>query len=176
MVEVKSGVSAFCAEAFVFHDSDGKPLAEPRVGMLAMLASDLKALGSRGQSTLIAQAYGLIAEGLILTKHVFQGLQRPLRTDGNGSADREKLVYSRKPSFDYAWRGDGATGKHVRLDAPPARVFAVYVSPNVRHREDFQKIDGWINHWAWIDEDAVLSEAPKEWVDRYDSKLWTRQG
>lgn len=176
MVEVKSGVSAFCAEAFVFHDSEGEPLPEPRVGLLAMLASDLKLLGARGQSTAIAQAYGLIAEGMILSKHVFQGLQRPLRTDGNGFADREKLVYSRKPSFDYIWQGDGPTGKHVRTDAPKARVFAVYVSPNVRHRTEFPTIDGWINHWAWIDEDAVLPEAPIGWVDRYDSKLWTEQG
>ncbi len=83
MVEVKSGVSAFCAEAFVFHDGEGKLLSEPRVGLLAMLASDFKLLATRGQSIAIAQAYGLIAEGMILSKHVFHGLQRPLRTDGN---------------------------------------------------------------------------------------------
>ena len=107
-------------------------------------------------------------------RHVFVGLQRPLLTDGDETADAEKLAYSRKPAFDYAWRGSKFDGNLEQLDAPPSAVFTVLVSPNVKHRKDFPMVDGWINHWTWVAEDPVLPEAPVGWVDRYEAKLWTR--
>lgn len=47
------------------------------------------------------------------------------------------------------------------------------VSPNERHRDKVPQIDGWIDHWNWTQEDSVLSEAPINWIDRYDKKLFT---
>ncbi len=34
-------------------------------------------------------------------------------------------------------------------------------------------IDGWVERWNWVREDMGLSEAPIDWVDRYDEKLIT---
>lgn len=47
-------------------------------------------------------------------------------------------------------------------------------SPNVRHREKYGEVECFIAAWNWIEEDSVLAEAPIEWVDRYDRKLWSR--
>lgn len=173
--EIKPGVFAHCFDAFVFHDHEGRRLSSLKAGTLALLVSDLRAFALRGQATAIAQFYGLLDRGsLMLTKHVFAGLQRPLLTDGNHGADAEKLVYSRKPSFDYLWSGSKHNGNVQQVDAPSSAVFTVLVSPNVKHRTDYPTVDGWINYWTWVDEDPVLPEAPVGWVDRYDSKLWTR--
>ncbi|WP_291996725.1 hypothetical protein [Candidatus Accumulibacter sp. ACC012] len=172
--ELKPGIHAHCFEAYVFHDTAGKRLATPKVGNLALLVTDLRAIASRGQSTAIAQFYGLLCGGMILTKHVFVGLQRPLLTDGNNGADAEKLVYTRKPECDYLWAGTKHDGDYERIGAPPSSVFTVLVSPNVKHRADFPDVDGWINYWTWVEEDSFLPEAPVDWVDRYEARLWTR--
>ena len=165
---------AHCFDAYVFHDAAGKRLSAPKLGTLALLVTDLRAFANRGQSTAIAQFYGLLELGLIQAKHVFVGLQRPLLTDGDNAADAEKLAYVRKPPFDYLWVGSKFAGNLTEVDAPAKAVFAVLVTPNVKHRTDFPSVDGWINHWTWIDEDPVLPEAPVGWVDRYEAKLWTR--
>jgi hypothetical protein len=145
-----------------------------RAGRLGMLKSDLSAIAKRGQSTAIAQMFGLVLPGTILAAHLFRGLKRPLFTDGNMKADADKLIYSRKPSFDCVWSGTPHDGVISRVDPPQGCVLAVFVSPNMRHRESYPQIDGWINYWTWIDEDQALPEAPIEWIGRYDKRLWTR--
>jgi hypothetical protein len=110
---------------------------------------------------------------LILTRHIFEGLERPLHCDGSQTGDSTKLVYTRKPTRDVEWSG-GKHGGPIERAAPKGCVFGVIVSPNARHREQYPPIDGWINHWAWADEDTGLPEAPIDWVDRYTAKLWTR--
>lgn len=151
-----------------------KPAAPTATGKLGLLCSDMHQIMARGDSTLVAQFYELVVPGTILTKHVFLGLQRPLRTDGNSSADREMLVYTRKPAYDAVWVG-GRDGHVKRVDAPAGCVLTVIVRPNYgKHHAEFPEIDGWINHWAWVEEDEALSGASKQWVDRYIMKLWTR--
>src|SRR5438105_1774880 len=98
--ELRPGVYGHLFEAPVCWGIGGAPLDSPVVGHVALLSSDLRAHAERGHSTVIAQFYGLFENGLMDTKHVFQGLQRPLRTDGNNSADAEKFVFVRKPAFD----------------------------------------------------------------------------
>ena len=44
-----------------------------------------------------------------------------------------------------------------------------------QNKEEFPDIAGWLDHWNWVDEDTCLNEAPDDWVDRYDRKLWTRE-
>ena len=145
----------------------------PVVGKLAMLCADLKNMACRGDLTLVAQFYELVIPGTILAKHVFRGLDRPLLADGDCDADKQKLVYTRKPAYDYLWSG-GRDGAPLQLDAPVARVFAVHVTPNVKHKDTYPEIAGWIDHWTWVEEDAGLPEATIGWVDRYEEKLWTR--
>ncbi|HEB85790.1 MAG TPA: hypothetical protein ENI68_02070 [Gammaproteobacteria bacterium] len=85
-------------------------LVEVKFGLLA---SDLKKYAQRGQASAIAQFYMLVVPGLILTRHIFRGLERPLYCDGDMDADGSKLVYSRAPTLDYEWAG-GAQGEPVR--------------------------------------------------------------
>ena len=82
---------------------------------LGLLADDLKKLGERHLATAIAQFYMLVCPGLILAKHIFRGLERPLYCDGDMEADGNKLIYSRKPSFDYEWSG-GPNGQEIQRD------------------------------------------------------------
>ena len=122
----------------------------PRVGRLALLCKDLQAYGKRGEATAIAQFYGLVLPGMILTKHVFKGLRRPLLTDGDRSADKAMLVYTRSPSYDYIWVGE-ADGHIEQVNAPKGKVFAVITRPNnQKHVDSFPDVDSWINAWCWI--------------------------
>jgi hypothetical protein len=172
--QVGNGQWAYCVDAYVF-GKDGQQ-TPPKVGTLAILCKDLQAFGNRGEAVPIAQFYELVIPGTILTKHVFQGLQRPLRTDGDSSADEKMLIYARKPSFNSVWYR-GPQGHSHRTDAPVGKVFVVIVMPNnSKHCAQYPEVDGWINAWTWIDEDPGLSEAPVKWVDRYRTKLWTRGG
>jgi hypothetical protein len=171
--ELKPPVNVFSIDAFVF-DEVKRP-QDARVGKLGFLESDLKLVAKRGQSVAIAQFYGLVLTGTILTKHVFSGLRRPMLTDGDLAADKACLVYTRKPAFDFRWAGSPTDGGIEQIAAPPGAVFAIYTSKNLRHRDAFPEIDGWINYWAWVDEDQGLSEAPIDWVGRYEEKLWTRE-
>lgn len=164
------GEFAYCADAFVF---DG---TTPRDGQLALLCKDLQAYGARGEATSIAQFYGLVLPGLILARHVFVGLRRPLLTDGDKDADKAMLVYTRKPAYDYVWVGGPHDGHIEQMAVPAGKVFVVIARPNhTKHTETYPDIDGWINAWCWVDEDAMLGEAPTDWVDRYDDKLWSRE-
>ncbi len=146
--------------------------ADPEIKLFGLRYDDLKQYGDRGQATTIAQFYKLVQPGLILTHHIFKGLERRLCCDDDMEGDRNKLVYVRKPSYDFYWEG-GPQGKAVRCDAPQGQVFAVIVSPNINHREQYPDIVGWLDRWNWVDEDTCLSEAPDDWFDRYESKLWT---
>lgn len=144
-----------------------------RDGVFALPSKDLQEYGRRGQGAKIAQFYKLVLPGLILTRHVFVGLRRGLFNDDNADSDTEKLVYTRKPTFDVEWEG-GKHGKVANKPPPAQAVFAVIVSPNIKHRDKFPEIDGYIGTWNWLREDTVLAEAPVDWVDRYDRKIWTR--
>jgi hypothetical protein len=122
----------------------------------------------------MAQLFELVAPGLILTRHIFRGLQRPLYCDDDPQGDERKLIYTRRPSADYEWIG-GPQGTTVRRPAPAGHVFVVIISPNLRHREQYANVDGWIERWNWVKEDNGLAEAPVQWVDRYRQKLWSRE-
>jgi hypothetical protein len=88
--------------------------------------------------------------------------------------DKNKYVFSRKPSLDYVWEG-GARGDAVQKKAPDGSVFVVIISENDRHKDKFPEVDGWIDRWNWVREDEGLRDAPSGWVDRYKEKIWTRR-
>jgi hypothetical protein len=163
----------YCVDAFVF-DPEPTPGAEPHDGLLGFRKSDFVRIAERGQSTMIAQFYGLVADGMIQTRHVFRGLRRPATVDDNSNADSRILTYTRKPARDCVWNGSPFEGRVERIAPPSGAVFVVHVTPNTTQAADYPEIRGWINHWTWVDEDAALSEAPVEWVSRYQERLWTR--
>lgn len=175
---------AIDVEVVYMHDEavylvDGKAIIketdDPIDTKFGMLGSELQKYGKRGQATSIAQFYKLVVPGLILSRHIFVGLKRPLFCDNSMEGDEEKLIYTRKPVSDYEWVG-GRTGKPIERSAPLSCVFAVIISPNIRHKETFPNIHGWIERWNWLEEDSGLPEAPIDWVDRYEKKIFTRRG
>lgn len=168
VIKTKSGKYLFVADGWVCTAS-GK-VEEGRFGLLT---DSLKEYGARGQATAIAQFYGLVVPGLILTEHIFEGLDRPLYCDKDKKGDEDKLVHTRKPAWDYEWPS-GCDGSHVKVLAPADSVFVVVVSPNKNHKNGFPEIDGWIERWNWVTEDSGLPGAPIGWIDRYKKKLWTR--
>jgi hypothetical protein len=146
-----------------------------RIGRLGFLQNDLIPILDRGEKDGFASFCGNVCGGMIMTRHIFRGLTRPLLTDDNTKADQKIHVYTWKPAVDWIWEGDKYAGKLV--DVPPQAeglVFAVIVSPNEKHKANFPEFDGWVSGWNWVDEDKGLKEAPQGWVDRFQEKLWTR--
>ena len=163
-----NGEIVFLVDAKFLKD---KELVDVKFGLRT---AELKRRAKFGLFSEIAQFYTLVNDGLILTKHAFCGLERPLYCHDSCDGDQEKLVYSRKPMIDYEWVG-GRDGRPVRKNAPKGHVFVVIVSPNRKHKELYPEVECWIEHWAWIEEDQGLSQAPVNWVDRFKSKLWTQE-
>lgn len=163
-IELCDGKYVFLADGWL----EGKEIK------YGLLAEDLKvALRHNGRSY-VAQFYGLVIPGLILTRHQFRGLQRNMYTDGDKTADEQVLVNAWTPAMDFEWRANGRTGSIERRNRPPGRVFVVLCTPNVKHRDSFPKVDCWIDRWNWVEGDTYLESAPQGWVDRYKEKLWTR--
>lgn len=145
-----------------------------RVGLFAVHTATLKHLYAAGMSVSIAQLYGLVVPGLMRTRHIFQGLRRPLYCDGSMSGDAEKLVYTRRPAVDWITAPDkDGLPTAIRCPRPEGKAYCVIISPNDRHKDKFPSVDGWLDHWNWAEEDTVLAEAPIGWVDRYDKRLHT---
>lgn len=141
----------------------------------AILADDLKEYWRRGMGIQIAQLYELVIPGLILSKHIFQGLKRNLYCDDKNDADTSKIIYSRTPAFDVMLdRRSPNNPTVIKITAPKDKVFVVIISPNVRHRTEYPSVTGWLDRWNWVQEDPGLQEAPINWLDRYEKKLYTR--
>ena len=155
--------------------AEGPSLTSPEVVVqYALRKDDLNAYVQRHQLSLIAQFYGLVVNGLILTKHCFKGLRRDLFCDGQQGGQSKKYALVRKPAYDYVWEG-GRNGKEVKKVAPDSSVFVVLISENA-HKENFPTIEGWIDRWCWVQEDSgPLEDTPEGWVDRYEQKIWTQQ-
>jgi len=167
-IKIKNSVSYFEIEGPLFDNGDSKQ------GRFWIATSEIGKCCDRGQTTLVAQFYKLVIPGLILTRHIFEGLDRPLFCDSQMDGDKSKYVFSRKPAWDYIWEGE-ATGQPIQRTAPDKSVFVVIISKNDKHKDKFPEVDGWIERWNWVKESEGLKEAPARWVDRYTEKIWTRR-
>lgn len=160
---------------------DGKPVylvaglafenGQQTVEQYGLLQSDLGKYAERGQLHAIGQFISLVGNGLICTRHIFNGLNRPLCDDGSMYADQDKFIHSRKPKWDYKWID---TVEPRQIPAPTGKVFVVIISKNIKHLDRFPMIYGWIDWWNWVDEDKGLAEAPINWVDRFVKKIYSR--
>jgi len=122
--------------------------------------------------TAIGQYYGLVQQGLVFTDlvHLFRGLERPLDGGDNETGDRDILVFSWVPKWDWQW--DLVTQKPVRLAPPRNRVFVIQVKPFTV--ADEHGVVGIVLHWNWVAEDRVLPGAPVNYGTRYAVKVWTK--
>jgi len=165
----------FCSvEALSPEDKDppeGKNIA--KFGVPLALLENLR---NQRLPTALADFFGNIknGNGLILTEHVFSGLDRGMYHDGDPESDRRMLIYSRKPKF--CWRFDTEPGRNrgnlVREDAPHGRVFVVLIQQ--LETIDDEGVSGIIRRWNWIREAVGLPGAPIEYDDRYYKRLWSR--
>lgn len=127
---------------------------------------------NRGSNIKLAQFLGIVAPGLVLADHIFQGLKRPMCVGGNMNADREKLVFSWKPAWDYWWN-ESYRFDSKRLEfreSPDGKVFVVVVSRN-EAKETYPSVDYWIERWFWVRRSTTLQRAPTEWETRFEKKL-----
>lgn len=128
-------------------------------------ANSIKVSSWRDGKTFVTEFYGVVIPGLRSAEHQFTGLERPLQNDN-------VLVSSWRPEISAVWV-HGPNG-HLRECSPPAGcVFVVFSRPN-ENQTKYPGIDRWINHWTWIGEDKYLPGAPKNWVDRFSEKVWSR--
>ena len=127
----------------------------------------------RIRTTLIAQYYGIIQDGLVIAAHAFRGLKRPLSHGSDMNADEDVLIYAWRPEFDYEWIGNPHDGQEYRHDPPPGRVFVALVREEPQPNEF--NVAGSVEHWNWVSEDSGLKQAPIDWEKRYQKKLWSRE-
>lgn len=129
-----------------------------------------------GLSTTIAQYYGIVQDGMMDTIHLFQGLNRPLMDGGDKEVDKSVLVYSWRPVADFVWTGSRFDGRVIPKVIPEGRVFVVLVRPESQPDAytDEGTVFGSIEKWNWVKEDSFVPNAPVDWKQRYDKKLWSR--
>jgi hypothetical protein len=130
----------------------------------------------RNLSFVIAQFYGIIQPGLLEAVHAFKGLNRPLMQADDMQADQHIIAYSWRPQFDYVWSRSRFNGDPIPRVPPKDTVFVV-LAQILKQPEEYRDhgvIVGTIEHWSWIAEDPSLAEAPIEWQERYERKLWSR--
>lgn len=147
---------------------------EKELAKFGITKPQISKLVDRGNTVRLTHLLKIIDPGLILAKHVFRGLRRPLWYGDDSDGERSKLVYSWKPTKDYDWqharRFDGAAGV-IERPAPADQVFVVITTPN-QLRAEFPDVDYWIeNTWTWAEEDKELAFAPTGWSNRYDEKV-----
>jgi hypothetical protein len=165
----KNGEVAYLIDGWSVDDP-----ANPQVVKFGILQTDTRKRSDRGQNSALAQFAGIVAPGLILARHIFRGLNRPLYADGSMQGDARKLVHTWRPAYDFEW--PNRFGEPQRMTAPDNCVFVVLVSKNERHIGKWPEVYGWIDRWNWVFEDPRLPGAPIDWDSRYEEKLFTREG
>jgi len=140
------------------------------VGVRQDVILNLKKLNLR---TAIAEFWGIVEPSLILARHAFRGLKRPLAHNGDMHADRRMVIYSWRPMWDFVWVGDAHHGHLEKKSPPPKTVMVVIVREE--QQLDPHGVYGSIKRWNWVKEDLILPHAPIEWGQRYAKKLWSRE-
>jgi hypothetical protein len=152
-------------------------------------------------STAIAQYYGIVQDGMVNAVHLFQGIKRPLMSGNDKDVDKSVLVYTWRPESDFVGSGGQFDNWRINPKVPPlGRVFVVLVRPESQPTSYpfFQLRSGWwrwgmvrsesqpadstgeetvfgsIEKWNWVKEDPFLPNAPIDWKQRYEKKLWSR--
>ena len=123
-------------------------------------------------STVIAQYYGIVKDGLVVAEHLFRGVMRPMMREQDTHADESVLIYAWRPASDYEWEGDPFRGRLRALAPPPDRVFVVLVR---ELQIQGGSVSGEIEWWNWVKEDPELKHAPIDYSVRYRQKLWSRK-
>jgi hypothetical protein len=162
----QKGGGIWVVDAPDFLNNSGTPLA------IGIRPGYIEAHINRGQRAILGQFYGIVDTGLILAKHVFQGFKRDMFVENDKKADERKLAATWSNGRDVKIVGGKTDLKLEFTPAPPKSTFAVYISPN-EMLEDFPNIYGWADHWAWLPAHGVLADAPIDYENRYDKKLWS---
>jgi hypothetical protein len=142
---------------------------------IAVYLPTVVARADRGLSWQLGQMYGVMGTGLIMARHVFQGLKRDMYVREDKDASAKKMVATWAAAHDAELVGDKSNSYLKHVPAPENRVFAVYISRNEMLTE-YPEIDGWAEHWAWIAADPDCPGAPIDSDSRYDKKVWSSAG
>lgn len=136
---------------------------------LGIRTASFQQYADRSLASAISQYYGIVQDDLMLARHLFRGLKRPLLHGGDQHADQDVLVYSWRSTVDYKWVGTPQRGHPERMNPPPKdQVFVVLVREEKSNEHD---ILGSIERWNWVREDPDLPHAPVEWQERYGETL-----
>jgi hypothetical protein len=97
---------------------------------IAVSLEGIQSRADRGISWALGQMYGVLATGLILAEHVFEGLRRDMFVREDMNAAKRKLAVSWAAKRDAELIGDKFAPTLRFVEAPVNRVFVVYISPN----------------------------------------------
>lgn len=68
---------------------------------LGIRTASFQQYADRSLASAISQYYGIVQDDLMLARHLFRGLKRPLLHGGDQHADQDVLVYSWRSTVDY---------------------------------------------------------------------------
>lgn len=133
-------------------------------GVTESLISDYQ---KRGQRTRLAQLIEIVHLGLASPAHIFQGLRRPMKVDGDCHADKGFLVYSWLPTRDCEFN---IQTRQIDYRQPSAsHVFVAVIKPFSAPEAAKYGLSGTVMRWYWVDEDPKMPLAPKDYVGRFDT-------
>ena len=131
----------------------------------------LQHLAKRGETSKIAQLLQIVTEQLGHPKHVFRGLNRPMKVNGEKKEDRFFDAYVLTPEVDYEY--SHSEQRAIKKAAPRNNVFValvrIYPAPAPCGSQ------GEVVHWSWIEEGSPPPFAPKDHANRYEEHLWSAQ-
>lgn len=128
-------------------------------------------LAKRGEKSKLAQLLYIVKEQMSSPKHVFRGLNRPMKVNGEEKEDRSFDAYVLTPEVDHEFSHHEQRG--IRKTAPRDSVFVVLVRiyPTIAPCGS----QGEVVHWSWIEDGSPPPFAPKDHANRYDDHLWSAQ-
>jgi hypothetical protein len=98
---------------------------------------------------------------------LFQGLNRPLAEDDEGS---DVLAYVLKPKFMYRYDAN-MVSVALKIAVPQDVVFVVYARlDNACNGPESDR--GTVTHWGFVEADQTSPELPTEFSSRYRTRLW----
>ena len=101
----QAGGHVYVAEAPIWDSNIPNLIREDHL-LIGITKERLGTIASRGLWTAIGQLYGIVAPGLIHTRHLFRGLNRPMMVDDNCNVASEMLAASWCQARDARLVGD----------------------------------------------------------------------
>ena len=128
----------------------------------------------RSERSKVGELYGLVPKALIKCEYVFNGINRPLKSDSDPSGAANKYVASYQTDTTYVWEGTPYSGQAVPHKLLESLVFCVFMSKNVDNFR-YPDVAAWIEHWSFMDKCPEDGVKPIDHSTRFSCISWEKE-